>query len=374
MNRERIMDFQKRARAGIITGALGIAVNLALAVVKIFFGVSAGTVSLAADGFNNLTDCGSGAASVISFKISAKPADKEHPTGHRRAEYIAAMVIGFLVLFVAWELIKESAVKVAGGIFAAPRLDIFLISGISVCVKAAMFVFYRIMSEKLQSEALAASSVDCVCDCFASLAVIVGALAAKYLNFPADGWAGIAVAVLIAVQGVLILKDAGSELLGKAPDPELIKSLRAELLRGKNVLGIHDLHIYGFGKDANVATVHLEMPASVSPLDAHSEIDRLEHLVADRFGVNLTAHLDPVDLNDEEALKLENAAREAVKNLAEGLELHDFRLIRGIKNKLIFDAGIPFSCPHTDGEMRQKITDAVRSACNLEPVVTVERE
>lgn len=368
------MDFEKRARAGILTSIAGLLINLSLAAVKIFFGFASGIISLAADGFNNLTDCGSGAASVISFKISAKPADKEHPTGHRRAEYIAAMIIGFLVIFVAWELLRESAVKVLGNEFIIPENAVFVILGISVGVKAAMFAFYRIMAKKLQSETLRAASADSLCDAASSLAVTGGALASKYLGFPADGWAGIAVAIIIAVQGVFILKDAWSELLGEAPDPELIKSLRAELLAGENVLGIHDLRVYTFGKDAYVATVHVEMPASVSPLEAHAVIDRLEHAVSDKHKVAITAHLDPVDLSDEEAIELEKTAKAAVKDMADGLELHDFRLVRGIVNRLIFDAGIPFSCPHSDAEMREKITAAVKNACGIEPVVTVERE
>lgn len=368
------MDFEKRARAGIIASAAGIAVNFALAAVKIFFGITAGIVSLAADGFNNFTDCGGSAASMISFKISAKPADKEHPTGHRRAEYIASMVIGFFVLFVAWELLRESFFKAAGGETVVPGIAVFVILSVSVVIKAGMCAFYRVMSSKLQSEALAAASVDSFCDCISSVVVTAGAFLSKYLGFPADGWAGIFVAVMIAVQGIFVLKRAGSELLGEAPDPELIKSMRSELLRGNNVLGIHDLHVYCFGKDAYVATVHVEMSASVSPLEAHAEIDRLEHSLSSLYGVSVTAHLDPVDLTDGEALELEKRAKEAVKDMADGLELHDFRLVRGVENKLIFDAGIPFSCPHTDGEMKEKITSAVREACNLEPVVTVERE
>lgn len=368
------MDYKKRARTGIAVNAAGIALNLALAAVKIFFGVTAGIVSLTADGFNNFTDCGGSAASMISFKISAKPADKEHPTGHRRAEYIASMVIGFMVLFVAWELLRESAVKILGGNYVLPGMAVFVISGVSVAVKGGMSVFYGIMSKKLRSETLAAASADAVCDCISSAVVTGGAVLSQFCGFPADGWAGIAVALLIALQGISILKKAGSELLGKAPDPELIKSLRGALSSGEHVLGIHDLRVYCFGKDIYAATAHLEMPASLSPLEAHAEIDRLEHEAEEKFGVNVTVHLDPVDLADEEALGLEQKAKEAAEGIADGLELHDFRLIRGVDTKLAFDAGIPFSCPHTDGEIREKVAAAVRGACKVEPIVTVERE
>lgn len=368
------MDFKKRARAGIIWGAAGIAVNAALAAVKIAFGFLTGMVSLAADGFNNFGDCASGAASVVSFKISVKPPDSKHPAGHRRAEYVASMATGLLVLFVAWELLRESAVKIISGEYTVPPQSVFIIAGISAALKAAMAVFYGIAAKKLKSGALAAASVDSACDCIASLAVTCGACAARFGNFPADGWAGVAVALLIAVQGIFIFKTAGSELLGEAPDPKLVESVKSALSSGKNVLGIHDLRIYCFGKDLYVATVHVEMPASLSPQEAHAEIDRLEHVVSGEYGISLTAHFDPVDLSDGEALELERRAKEAVAGIAEGLELHDFRLIRGIKNKLAFDAGIPFSCPYSDAETKEKITGAVRAACGVEPVVTLERE
>ena len=368
------MDEKKRARAGSITSAVGIALNLVLAAAKITAGIVFGLVSVAADGFNNLSDCGSSVVSLASFKISEKPADKEHPYGHRRAEYVASMIIGFFVLFVAAELLRESVVKIVEGTAFPGTNIVFIVLGISIAVKAGMFVFYRIQAKQLQSDALHAAATDSACDCLATLAVIVGVLITRYAGVPADGWVSILVALFILWQGIRILMEAGSKLLGQAPDNNLVNSIHTCLSGESRVLGIHDLRVYGFGRDAYVATVHIEMDASLPALEAHAVLDSLEQQIADMYGVNLTAHLDPVDLNDTEARDLESKVRSAVEGIAEGLELHDFRLVRGVKNKLIFEAGVPFSCPGTDNELLEKISSVVRNICDYEPVVTVERE
>lgn len=368
------MDEKKRARAGMATGAAGIAANLILAGLKIAAGIMFSALPVAADGFNNLSDCAGDAAAVVSFKVGGKPADKEHPFGHRRAEYIASLVIGLSVLFVAAELLRESVAAALEGATSALPVGVFAVLGVSIAVKAGMYAAYRVQAGRLQSETLRAAATDSAADCLATSAVIAGALVSRFSGLPADGYAGGAVALFIAWQGITVLKKAASELLGKAPDGELVRKVKNKLLSGENVLGVHDLKIYAFGRGADVATAHVEMPASTPPLEAHAVIDGLEHEIATELGVTLTAHLDPVDLADAEALELERKAREAAEGLADGLEFHDFRLVRGVKNKLIFEAGVPFSCPRTNEELEKRITEEAGKACMCAISVTVERE
>ena len=363
-----------RARAGIITSAVGIACNLALAAAKIATGAVFGLVSVMADGFNNLSDCGSSAVALVSFKISEKPADEEHPYGHRRAEYVASMIIGFFVLFVAVELFRESIDKVLEGIMPDGSWIVYTVLAASIAVKAAMFAYYRVMAKKLQSDTLRAAATDSACDCLSTLAVIAGMLVSQFAEVPADGWAGLAVALFIFWQGIKILIEAGSKLLGQAPDKAFLNGIRSVIVGEQSVLGVHDLRVYGYGKGAYYATVHIEMDAAVPPLEAHALIDGLEHAVKEKLGVELCAHLDPVDLTDGEAREIEVKVRAAVEGLEDGLKLHDFRLVRGVKNKIIFDAGVPYSCKTKDGELRRKIEEAARSVSDAEPVVTVERE
>lgn len=367
------MDSVRRARTGAIVSLAGIACNVALAAAKITVGLLFGLVSVIADGFNNLSDCGSSVVSLVSFRIAEKPADREHPYGHRRAEYVASMIIGFIVLFLAAELVRESVEKIIGGSIFEGTYIVYAVLGVSVAIKAAMFVFYRAYAKKLQADTLRASAIDSACDCIATLAVLAGVLISHYANLPADGWAGVAVALFIAWQGGLILKEAGSKLLGQAPDVQLINSIHMRLLSGEGVLGVHDLRVYPFGREKYFATAHVEMDGNIPSLEAHSVLDGLEHSVAEEFGVELTCHLDPVDLSDTEARELEEKVRTLALQICEGLELHDFRLIRGKRAKIIFDIAVPFSCKKTDSQLHAELENCVHGVGEYDTVITIDR-
>ena len=364
-----------RARQGALTSVIGIICNIVLAAAKITVGHLFGLVSVTADGFNNLSDCGSSIVSLVSFYIAEKPADKEHPFGHRRAEYIASMITGFLVLFVAAELFIESINKITGGAAAETSVIVYIVLGASVAVKACMFAFYKIKAKSLSSDALNAAAVDSLCDCAATSAVIIGILILQFTGFQADGWAGILVALFILWQGIGIFKDAGSKLLGQAPDETLVEDLKKTIVSKNKVLGIHDLHIYCYGNDAYFATVHVEMDAALPPLESHEILDALEIEVKEKLGVSLTAHLDPIDLNDSEARELEAKVADVIKkDVSPDLRIHDFRLIRGAVDKAIFDAVAPFDCKIKDEDLRTAIEIAVGAIGKYIPVVTIERE
>ena len=365
---------EKKGTAGQRASAVGIVCNLALAAAKIAAGLVSGLVSVVADGFNNLSDCGSSVVSLVSFRVAEKPADREHPYGHRRAEYVASMIIAFLVLALAVELVRESVETIAVGTVRESVWWLYLVLGASVLVKAGMCLFYRVSARRLDSDTLKAAATDSACDCVASLAVILGMVLSSYTPWKADGYIGVAVALFILWQGACLLREAGSKLLGQAPDEALVKRVRGILLAGEGVLGVHDLKIYGYGKGVTFATAHAEMDARLPALTSHEVLDGLERKVLAETGVSLTLHLDPVVLGDEEAKELEARVRAAVEGLADGMNLHDFRLVRGVKTKVVFEVGIPFGSPVKDAELQNDIERAVRILGDYEPVVTVERE
>ncbi len=367
-------DMERRSSAGQRVSAVGIVCNVCLAAAKIAAGLISGLVSVTADGFNNLSDCGSGAVSLVSFRVAAKPADREHPYGHRRAEYVAAMIIAFLVLALGVELVRESFETVLAGRQSAQAWWLYLILGVSVLVKAGMLLFYRASAKRLGSETLKAAATDSACDCLATLAVILGMVLSACTPWKADGYFGIAVALFILWQGVCVLKEAGSKLLGQAPDEALAARVREILLAGEGILGVHDLRIYGYGQGVTFATAHAEMDARLPALSSHEVLDGLERKVLAETGVALTLHLDPVVLGDEEAAELEARIRAAVEGLAEGMNIHDFRLVRGAKTKVVFEVGIPFDCPAADADLKNDVERAVRILGDYEPVITVERE
>lgn len=366
------MQALRSKNKGAVICAVGVACNLLLCVAKIAVGLLFGYVSVTTDGFNNLSDCGSGLVALVAFYIAAKPADKEHPYGHHRAEYVAAMITGFFVLLLAVGLLREAIETLVRG--GAPALSwvIHVVLGVSITVKFGMCALYHIYAKKLDSSTLKAAATDSFCDGFATLFVIIGAVVCPYLP-SADGWAGIVVSLFIVWQGVKIVKEASSRLLGQAPDPALAERIRTMSLSAKGVLGVHDLQIYTYGKGVSFATIHTEMDASLTMLDAHTVIDALEAQVKKETGVILTVHIDPVDLTNREESALKLQVWEAARELAEGLELHDFRLIPNT-NRVEFDVGVPYRCKRTDAELYGELIAIVKGLGDYDPIVNIERE
>lgn len=361
-----------RENKGFLICLVGILCNLALSAAKIATGLLTGFVSVLADGFNNLSDCGGGIVSSVSFIIAKKPADKKHPFGHQRVEYIASLVTGLLVMFLAVELLRESIESVINGDHTTRTYIVYVILSISVVLKAGMFALYRIFSKRLDSDALKAAATDSICDTVATLAVIVGAALSEI--FPsADGWAGIAVSLFIAWQGGRILTEASSKLLGQAPDPALAKRIKAIILSDQQILGTHDLRIYSYGNGIYFATVHVEMDASLSMLTAHTAIDSLEAQIKRETGVTMTIHLDPVDLTNREESTLKIKVWEAARELTDRLEMHDFRIIPST-NKVEFDVGVPYECKLTDAFIEDELVRIVKANGDFEPVIKIDRE
>ncbi len=365
-----------RAKRGTLASIAGMGLNLLLAGAKIAAGLLFGLVSVLADGINNLSDCGSSAVALVSFRIAAKPADKEHPFGHQRAEYVASMIIGCIILALAVELLRESIDCILEGSVASATPLVFVVLGVSVLVKGGMFFFYRAMSRSMGgSDPLLGAAKDSACDCLATLAAIAGTLVSMYADVPsADGWAGCFVALFIMWQGVGVLREAGSKLLGQAPDRSELDALRACILKGEGVLGVHDVRLFSYGPQHLFATAHVERDAGEPAMLSHEALDRLEREVRKELGIDLTSHLDPVDLHDEEALSLERAVRERTQGLYEGLDLHDFRLVRGAKKTLVFEAAVPFDCKAKEKEIAAALKEKVKELGDYECSVWVERE
>lgn len=258
-----------RARCGRNAGIFGIVLNTLLAAGKIIVGSVSGAISVTADGLNNLTDCGSNVVSVIGFKMSEKPADKEHPFGHRRAESVASLLIAVIILVVAAELIMQSAEK----IFSPSDTDIsplvLAVLAVSVAVKLFMFFMNRSLGKAISSETLKATAADSISDVVATTAVLISAIITRFTNLELDGYLGVVVALFIAVTGIGILKDTVSNLLGKAPDPDTVREIEKRVLSFENVRGLHDLTVHDYGQNKLYATVHVEVDAQMSITSAH---------------------------------------------------------------------------------------------------------
>ncbi len=367
-------DSMEQQKRGIAVSIVGIILNLLLAGGKIAVGMIFSLVSVVADGVNNLSDCGSGIVLLVSMRIAQKPADREHPYGHQRAEYVASMLIGCLILVFAVELARESIEKCVAGTLSQGNIWLYLVLGVSIAVKAGMAAMYGAQAKRQRSQSLRAAALDSMSDCAATAAVIVGIAIAQFASLPADGYAGLLVAVFIGWESVSVLREAGSSLLGTAPDAALCDRVREVILAGEGVLGVHDLRIYRYGPDKFFATAHVETDASLPAVVTHGNIDEVERAVERETGVILTGHCDPVSYGDEESLELETRIRAAVTGMYENMDLHDFRLVRGARTKAVFEVGVPYDCKEKDEKIRNDVLAAVKIITDIETVVTVERE
>lgn len=356
-----------------IAAGAGLVINFLLAGAKIAAGVLFGLVSVIGDGVNNLSDSGSCLIALVSFRIAAKPADDDHPYGHQRAEYIASLCIAFLIAALGVELFRESVERILSPEEASAELAVFLVLGISVLMKLGLCFYYRRVAKRTNSSVLFAASKDSACDCLATLAALLGALLCKF-GINADGWVGIFVALFILWQGLQILLDASSKLLGQAPSPELTASIRETISHHEGVLGLHDLKIFPFGPHKIFATVHIETDASAPAIESHELLDHIEREIRETFDVELTAHLDPIALDDVEEEELKEKIFAAIDGMVDGMDLHDFRIVRGERTKVIFEVGVPFSCKESDEKLLKSICSAVRLFGDFEPIITVERE
>lgn len=370
-----------REQVGKVASIVGIVVNLVLSLCKIAVGALFGLISVLADGFNNLTDCGSNIVSLISFKLASRPADKEHPYGHARIEYVASMIVGFIVLLVAFELGMESVVKIAELIRGqSPVVDFQLVTvivlGISVLAKLWFYFFNRRLANDYNAELLKATASDSLSDVFATTAVLVSVVISPLTGFNTDGIMGVVVAVLIVIAGIGILKDTLNHLLGESPTPELIASIEERIRCFDGVLGIHDLHVHNYGPSKYYASVHVEVDSAVDVMLSHDIIDEIERDFAQNTDIMLVIHLDPIVVGDPELDTYRQEILQIVRQLDADFDIHDFRMVKGpTHTNLIFDVAVHFDTKLTSSQIVEHIQQQVRlTHPNVYVVPTVEKK
>ncbi|MBQ3219931.1 MAG: cation transporter [Clostridia bacterium] len=353
-------NVNKRAFYGKLASFVGIVVNVFLAVGKIIVGTLFGVISVFADGINNLTDCGSSVISIISFKLSAKPADKEHPFGHERIEYIFSLVVAFLIFFVAFETVKESFSKIIEPSEFAFSTWVLIMLAVSIVSKLCLFFYYKVMSRKIDSSILKATSIDCLTDCVSTTVVLVSFLIGNFSGVNIDGYAGVFVSLFIGYSAINILKEVFSTLIGKAPDEKLINEIRDKILSYKGVLGVHDMSVYSYGPNKYFASVHIEVDAKADVLDSHELVDLIEKEFLQSTGIVLTGHLDPIVTDDERVNTLRAQIEDILNEIDECLSLHDFRMVFGeSRTNVLFDVAIPYDFKLSKEEIKALIEEKV---------------
>ena len=332
-----------RARVGALAGAVGIVCNLLLFLGKVIAGALAGSVAIAADGWNNLSDAAASIVTLLGFRFSRKPADAHHPYGHARAEYLSGLWVAVLILFIGVELGKSSVSKIFDPEPVEFGAVTFWVLLGSIGLKLWMSLFVGKLGRIIGSGALAATSVDSRNDVIATAAVLVSCLVGHFFSIRIDGWAGLCVAAFILWSGYGIARETMSSLLGESADGELVEKLRALVLGHEGILGIHDLLIHDYGPGRCFASAHVELSAEEDPLVCHEIIDHLECDALQELNVRLVIHHDPVAVNDAEWGRLRSSVEEIAAAVDGRLSVHSFRLVRGRgMPRLVFDLAVPY--------------------------------
>ena len=357
---KNIKDFKVRKRYGYVASIVGIITNILLFGIKIIIGVLFKSIAITADAVNNLSDSASSVITLIGFKISGKPADNKHPYGHARMEYISALIVSFIILFLGAQLIFSSADKILNPQSVNFNLLTIVIIGVSVLAKVWQYLFYHKTGKKINSLTLIATSTDSKNDAFATLAVLASIIITYFTGLNIDGYIGVIVALFIVISGIKLISETISPLLGVAPSKELVESIYKKILSYKGILGIHDLTIHSYGENKCFASVHCEVPAKQDILISHDIIDNIEKDFLTDEGISLVIHLDPIITDDPKTNKLREDIKHIVKQISSDITMHDFRIVWGESHSnILFDIVVPFDFKYNDKEIISLISNQI---------------
>ncbi|MFQ9195551.1 MAG: cation diffusion facilitator family transporter [[Clostridium] leptum] len=363
-----------RQRYGVVSGVVGILCNALLCTAKIAAGLLTGAVSIVADGINNLSDGGSCVVSLLGFKMAGKPADDKHPFGHGRIEYVAGLIVSFIIVLMGVELAKTSLDK----IFHPEEISFSWITpavlGISILVKLWMCFFNRKMGDKIDSAVLRATAMDSLSDVAATSAVLAGFVIGYWARVNLDGYLGVLVALFILYTGVSTAKGTLDLLLGEAPDPEFVKQIQQEVLSYPEIIGVHDLIVHNYGPGHSVVSLHAEVPCDVDILKIHDTIDNAERDLKKKFDCEVVIHMDPIITDDKETNEIHQKLSSIVRLLDSRVTIHDFRMVKGpTHTNLIFDIVVPHQFRLTDDQVVESLRQAVKALdARYEIVVNVD--
>lgn len=377
-NYETIED-EKTRNAYIYLGSIvGIICNLILSIIKITVGVISSSVSIMADGFNNLSDMASSLITMVGIKLANMPADKEHPFGHGRMEYLSALVVAFMVMLVGAQFIKSSVDRILNPTKVSFEMIPFILLLISLILKLWLSRFNKYVGEKINSSALKAASVDALGDVFTSSCVIISFVASKFTTIPIDGYVGVLVSLAILYAGYSLVKDTISPLLGEAPDEELVKAIKQGVLSYDNIIGVHDLIIHNYGVGKCMASIHAEIPSNIDLVTIHEIIDTAEREISQKLNIYLVIHMDPMCIHDEKINAIKGDVQKILFKYEQIKSMHDFRITEG-KNQtnIIFDIEVNFDEVNTvekEEELRKNLEEGIKKLNPLyNCIITIDK-
>ena len=372
-NYQDTKDANVRTNVGKLSGIVGIFSNLFLFVIKFMIGTIVHSVSIQADGVNNLTDAGSNIISILSFHLANKPADKDHRFWQERTETIASLFVGILILVLGFETAKESISKVIHPGSIDFRIASVIILLISIIVKFWMYAYNNKLSKTYDSSLLEATALDSISDVCGTTAVLVSTLLSPVLHFNLDGYMGIVVSGIILYGAYGLLRDMINSLIGEAPDPELVHNIVDRIMAHPAILGVHDMMLHNYGPNKIFASAHVEVDSSKDIFETHDHIDNIEREVKENMNIDLVLHMDPVKVNDPETELYRAKVVKAIHQIDPKWGFHDFRIVSGPTHvNLVFDLVIPFEEKYSQEEIEDMLLKHIQSDKKIYFVLTID--
>lgn len=371
---DNITNARVRTSYGILCGVVGTITNMLLFIIKLIAGLLSNSIAILANGIDNLTDSASSIITLMAFRFSRTPADSEHPYGHQRLEYVAGLIISIVILIIGFTLAKSSIDKIIHPV----SIDIsrfYLLSGIilfSIILKLWQRIFYIKAARTINSKSLHAAAMDSLSDVLTTTVVLISLFLAKFTSWNIDGYMGLAVSMFIIFNGIKLIRETTSPLLGEAPNEEFVKKVMQKLKSYPGVLGIHDLMIHSYGPAKIYMTVHVEVNAQNDIITSHDLIDRIEMDFYDEFNLNLVIHMDPVDMNDAHTVLAKDIVNDYIKSIDQRLHMHDFRLIQSGKHKaMLFDLVVPNQFTLSDQELKKQVIDLIKKKYKIYTITII---
>lgn len=378
-NQDNQKSKEIRNSYGYLGGVVGIITNVILFIIKLSVGIITSSIAISADAFNNLSDSASSLITILGFKLSSKPADKEHPFGHGRIEYLSALLVSFFVLLVGVEFIKTSVSRILNPINISSNIIVVSLMLFSILAKIWLGFFYSHLSKEIDSTALKASSKDSFADVITTLVVLFSLISSKFFAFPIDGYIGVLVSIFIIFSGISLIKETINPLLGEAPSEELVESIKKSLLSYDEIIDTHDLIVHNYGPGRTIASIHAEVPSNLSIVKIHETIDNAEKEIGENLDILLVIHMDPVNIHCEEVKETKEFLLSILKKYSEYKSIHDFRVVgEGEIKNLIFDLVITCNKEVTKMEELKLIHNICNDIKKIHPhynaIITIDKD
>lgn len=358
---ENVTDNQVRGRYGMLSSLVGIFCNILICTAKFVIGALVHSIAIISDGFNNLSDCASCIVTMFGYRMAAKPADKDHPFGHGRIEYITSMIIAAVIVLVGGELLKSSVMKIIHPVEVTFSVVAVVVLLISIAIKIWMGIFNTILGKRVNSGVMLATAKDSFSDVAATMATLVALVASIWTDLPVDGARGVIVSIIILLAGIGIIRETVDQLLGKPADEELVNELKQMVKKDKVSLGMHDLIIHSYGPGNLIGSVHIEVDAKGDILEIHDAIDELEREIYEKLQIQMTIHMDPVETDNEVLNAYRQKIGELIKQIDDKLSMHDFRMVVGpTHTNLIFDVLVPYDSKADEAKIRECVDKELR--------------